>query len=607
MVAVRCPASQQGSTHEVSAEVRPKPPRPRPARAGRRTARPEPRARRNVPPGEVDPRRRGRGARRLRLRLPRAAPGRRARAGSVPRRARLDHALRARAPPGAGLRHRLRRRRGRPLCAVLARRGPVHSAGPRPTGRRARGPDRARVPSRGLARAVGADRCLPRVPCCSARRALGAAGVRTRTGRARLRSVAAPPRGCAPAAPLARCWRCWRGWWCWCWCCLLNRRARPPTGMRRVGVSRAPGPDDDLRGGRPCQRLRRRGPPAPPGARGGEWCFGGKRGVWWRPARSGVPACARHASGPPRKALSLYVETGPPLRYRSGSTARGAALRPRCGARAPGERGSPHGIRRRPWPLAPCLFRVNRADCRPPAGPPRQIQILSRTSELLALRLLLPPPRTAGMLNVTLSPAHAPPGLAPGDFALQFALRVPQVNPCSRSTNLALHALQTWCGRVARSVRVGPLPLTTCAQSSRAPDALVRARGAAARPTRRLGLAERRDRGGRRDAPPRTRGVPRRRARRPARRRLRRRPCRRRRGTLGRQVRPATGTVRAATETVSDVAGAEPSGPPRAVRACAPTQPAAAAGRAARHGSPAASPQCGLPRSEPFELFACRG
>ena len=45
MVAVRCPASQQGSTHEVSAEVRLKPPRPRPARAGRRPARPEPRAR----------------------------------------------------------------------------------------------------------------------------------------------------------------------------------------------------------------------------------------------------------------------------------------------------------------------------------------------------------------------------------------------------------------------------------------------------------------------------------------------------------------------------------------------------------------------------------
>jgi hypothetical protein len=67
------------------------------------------------------------------------------------------------------------------------------------------------------------------------------------------------------------------------------------------------------------------------------------------------------------------------------------------------------------------------------------------------LRLQLPPPRTPGMLNVSLAPAHAPPGLAPGEFALQLALRVPQVNPllalyklgAPHFTNLALHTLQT--------------------------------------------------------------------------------------------------------------------------------------------------------------------
>ena len=80
------------------------------------------------------------------------------------------------------------------------------------------------------------------------------------------------------------------------------------------------------------------------------------------------------------RALQPGVRRLAPGRWRAAGGG-GAALRPRCGARAPGERGSPHGIRRRPWPLAPCLFRVNRADCRPPAGPPRQIQILSRTSE----------------------------------------------------------------------------------------------------------------------------------------------------------------------------------------------------------------------------------
>ena len=55
-----------------------------------------------------------------------------------------------------------------------------------------------------------------------------------------------------------------------------------------------------------------------------------------------------------------------------------------------------------------------------------KVQISSQTTELLSLRVVLPPPRSAGTLALRIQPATAPPGLTPAAFAVLVSFAVPQ-------------------------------------------------------------------------------------------------------------------------------------------------------------------------------------